>query len=1366
MERFTKSLIYFVFSFLPSYGISQTAGFTTPDTVCVSQPVNITNISSASSYYWNFCVADILNTPPVGVNLGNVGGVVSWPVFSDFVEYNGNFYVFVVNHFGASFGVARLDFGNSLLNTPTGIDFGNFNNILRRRLEGIQIVNEGGKWYAFVVGGDPDGGDVPQLARIDFGSDIANPNPTATDLGNIGGMYQPLDLYMFKENGVWHGFTVNKNGSLTRFEFANGLENVPATQNYPLGLNYPTGVNVINENGDFFVFVTVADDNSIARLDFGNSLLNTPVVNNLGNPGNALFASRDITILRFCDAIVGFAVNSPGNSNLVRLNFHNDIKGVPDAISLGTMNGNLSFPHSLSRLFRVGDNVYSFITNVDNRTITRIQFPSCTNASLSSFNGQSPPPIKYNAPGVYNINLTIDDGLPTQSSFCRQVVVVPEPVHTPRQTIVLPPGGSVKIGTSNPSSTYQWFPSGPNSDSITVTSEGLYIVETSGYGCANIDSFKIVLSTADFSYEQNPCDPLNITFKNETPGSTAIDWDFGNGANAPGNNSPATQYPSLGNYDVTLTVINSNGINESITKSIAVDVQNDSLITTNDTTICAGSSIQLNAVNALNYCWTPSSTLSATNIANPIATPVATTTYYLNSSVVGNNLIVNGNFSSGNTGFTTGYSNATINTTEGEYYIGSNPGAWNPNFLSVCLDHSGTGNMMLVNGNPVPDINIWSQTVTVTPNTNYAFSTWIQSLFKDNPAQLMFSINNTPIGNMITAGLPVCNWSQFYTTWNSGNNTTAVISIINKNTIVWGNDFALDDISFAPVTVKRDSVIITVEEPAIKTVKDTTICEGANVQLDATTGFASYTWSPAAGLSDQKIVNPIATPVVTTNYIVAGKTVNGCDASDTVNIAVKKAPDFITNNDTLICGPGQVNLSAAGDAVSYSWSPGKGLSDSTASNPLTEVLSTTQFVVTGKSVDNCFRSDTVEVVVSIPVDIQARADTTICEGVELQLYTVGDAATFSWSPSSSLSDPSSESPVAQPLYTTEYVITASNPDGCTDKDTVLVTVKLLPVVSITNDTLVYPKVKVQLNASGGSSYSWGPSATLSDPFIANPIAAPDKKTTYVVGVSDIATGCTNIDSVVITLRPYPVFSAIADTAVCKGTDILMYADGGDSYQWSPAVSLANPFSAATVAQPLSSTVYSVYMMENTCHFDTTIDVHITVNPVPEVIAQRSNDINCVVTSARLSAVGANSYQWSPAVHLDNAFKSDPVASIDTTTLFKVVGKNSFGCTGEDTVTVKVTKEGNPLYLVPNTFTPNGDGINDCFGVRKWENIQLEELSVYNRWGEQVFYSTNPMDCWDGTYKGIAQPSGTFIYIIRAKSFCGVINRKGLITLIR
>ncbi|MBX3256853.1 MAG: gliding motility-associated C-terminal domain-containing protein [Chitinophagaceae bacterium] len=1365
MEKLTKFLAYLIFSFLPSYGIGQTAGFTTPDTVCISQPVNITNISSASSYYWNFCVADILHTSPVGENLGNVGGVISWPVFSDFVEYNGNFYVFVVNHFGASFGIARLDFGNSLLNTPTGVDLGNFNNILRERLEGIQIINEGGNWYAFIVGGDPDEGNVPQLVRIDFGTNIANPNPIATDLGNIGGMYQPLDLYMFKENGLWHGFTVNKNGSLTRFEFANGLENVPNTQNYPLGLNYPTGVNVINENGDFFVFVTVHNSNSIARLDFGNSLLNTPIVNNLGNPSNVIYKPRDITILRFCDAIVGFVVNSPGNSDLIRLDFHNNLEGVPDGISLGNMNGDLSFPHSLSRLFRVDSNVYTFITNVDNKTITRVQFPGCTNSSIPSSTLPVPPPIFYDAPGVYNINLTIDDGLPTQSSFCRQVVVVPEPVHTPLQTILLSPGGSVKIGTGNISGGYQWNATNENTDSITVDQEGLYFVETTGYGCHNVDSFRIVFTTADFSFQQDPCNPLSITFKNETPGSTVIDWDFGNGQHAPGNPNPPISYNSFNNYDVTLYITNASGYNESVTKSIAVEVQTDSLIITRDTTICEGMGIQLNAIGALSYCWTPAQSLSATDIANPVATPATTTTYYLNSLVVGSNIITNGNFSAGNTGFTSEYNYASANITEGQYFVGTNPQAWNVNFKSSCTGHTGSGNMMMVNGMPTADAKVWSQTVAVIPNTNYAFSTWIQSLFNDNPAQLMFSINGITIGNTITASLPVCNWTEFYATWNSGNSTTAVISIVNKNTIVWGNDFALDDISFAPVTIKRDSVIITVEKPVITARADTTICEGITVQLNVTGTADSYQWSPATGLSETSVANPLATPAATTAYIVTGTTLYGCEAKDTVVIIVNPAPEVRSVNDTLLCGPGSVTLTTTGNAVSHVWSPADGLSNVHIASPVASPPVTTQYIVTVMSGEGCSANDTVNITVSDAVVINVSNDTLICEGSSAQLQASGNANFYSWTPVAGLSDPSIANPVAKPLAATQYILEASTIEGCVGKDTVNIAVNPAPVISLTDNTIICPNTSIRLLATGGLSYQWHTSSTLSAHDIPDPYASPSLSTTYIVDVTD-GNNCTSTDSVTIVVRNYPVFTASADTTICEGAGATLFAGGGDVYQWMPATGLNDPLSASPIAAPAASTQYSVYISENTCGIDTTINIGVNVSPTPQVTARKSNDINCVDRASQLTVTGASSYTWSPALHLDNAQRSNPVAILDTTTLFTVKGVNEHGCSATDTITVKVTAEGNPLFLLPNVFTPNNDGINDCFGLSKWGIIQLQEFSIYNRWGEKVFSTSNPNVCWNGIYKGIEQQSGTFVYVVRARTFCGAIDRKGTITLIR
>ncbi len=285
---------------------------------------------------------------------------------------------------------------------------------------------------------------------------------------------------------------------------------------------------------------------------------------------------------------------------------------------------------------------------------------------------------------------------------------------------------------------------------------------------------------------------------------------------------------------------------DTIRKTISINVLWDNVILTPDTTICYGSVKQLRTVPSLSFCWTPVTYLDNPNLPNPTTSATQDITYYFTAEVTGANIITNGNFSAGNSGFTSQYNFVNNNTTEGQYFVGANPASWNTS-LSTCKDHSsGNGNMLLVNGAPVPNVTVWKQTVNVTPNTNYAFSTWIQALFTPNPAQLQFSINGKDIGPLITASLPTCTWTQFYTTWNSGDSTKAVISIVNKNTQVQGNDFALDDISFAPVFIKRDSVKIKVERPVVLANADTTICKGRTVQLNAT-GAQSYVWSPATG---------------------------------------------------------------------------------------------------------------------------------------------------------------------------------------------------------------------------------------------------------------------------------------------------------------------------------------------------------------------------------------------------------------------------------------------------------------------------------------------------------------------------------------
>jgi len=162
----------------------------------------------------------------------------------------------------------------------------------------------------------------------------------------------------------------------------------------------------------------------------------------------------------------------------------------------------------------------------------------------------------------------------------------------------------------------------------------------------------------------------------------------------------------------------------------------------------------------------------------------------------GQSLIVNGDFELGNTGFSTGYTFSPGNLfPEGAYDVATNPQADNSLF-SPCGDHTtGTGNMMIVNGAVQPNVIVWSETVTVLPNRTYDFSGWATSVFPTSPAHLQFLVNNAPIGELQLSS-NTCQWQPFTTSWFSGASTTATLSIIDLNTDSFGNDFALDDLSF------------------------------------------------------------------------------------------------------------------------------------------------------------------------------------------------------------------------------------------------------------------------------------------------------------------------------------------------------------------------------------------------------------------------------------------------------------------------------------------------------------------------------------------------------------------------------------------
>ena len=161
--------------------------------------------------------------------------------------------------------------------------------------------------------------------------------------------------------------------------------------------------------------------------------------------------------------------------------------------------------------------------------------------------------------------------------------------------------------------------------------------------------------------------------------------------------------------------------------------------------------------------------------------------------------VVNGDFESGNSNFSSSYTYSPGDlSADRTYTVDINPQASQPLFSS-CGDHTtGSGNMMVVNGAQNPNVVIWSQTVAVSPNQTYDFSVWATSVFVTSlsaPAQLQFLINGSAVGELQLLG-DACQWQPFTASWASGVNTTATLSIIDLNTAPFGNDFALDDVSF------------------------------------------------------------------------------------------------------------------------------------------------------------------------------------------------------------------------------------------------------------------------------------------------------------------------------------------------------------------------------------------------------------------------------------------------------------------------------------------------------------------------------------------------------------------------------------------
>ncbi len=307
--------------------------------------------------------------------------------------------------------------------------------------------------------------------------------------------------------------------------------------------------------------------------------------------------------------------------------------------------------------------------------------------------------------------------------------------------------------------------------------------------------------------------------------------------------------------------------------------------------------------------------------------------------------------------------------------------------------------------------------------------------------------------------------------------------------------------------------------------------------------------------------------------------------------------------------------------------------------------------------------------VAVNVTVSAGPDATICAGGNTQLAATGNGTTYSWSPTTGLSNPNIANPIASPTQTTTYTVTAVT-NGVSATDQVVVTVNPVPNANAGADVAFCAGGSVNLQATSsltGSNFQWSPTTGLSNALASNPTASPAATTTYTVTVSK--NGCTSTDQVVVSVTPLPAVNAGNDVGLCPGSSVGLAATGAGTFSWSPATGLSNAGVSNPVASPSVTTTYTVTLTSSGCSASDQLVV--TVAPIT---ANAGLDVTiCPGGTAVLNATtsaGQATYSWSPSTGLSATNVANPTAFPTSNTTY-VVTVTSGSCVATDTLVVTV-----------------------------------------------------------------------------------------------
>jgi gliding motility-associated-like protein len=851
-------------------------------------------------------------------------------------------------------------------------------------------------------------------------------------------------------------------------------------------------------------------------------------------------------------------------------------------------------------------------------------FTTYTWSGPSSFASSSQNPTQGSATtangGVYTVSVTNTNGCVNSSTTNVIVNPTPTPVIGSNSPVCI--NSSINL-TASGGTSYSW--SGPNGftsaaqnptiASVTAINAGVYSCTVTSLSCPAVGTVNVIVTTPTTAATNTGPYCVAQTIQLNAAAATSYTWT-GPGGFTSNSQNPTTSaiIGTGGTYSLLVTI-------GSCTAASTTSVTVYTLPTptaSNTGPYCPGNTIQLNVGAFSTYTWTGTASF-ASNAQNPIqgsATTANGGVYTVSvtdvngcSNTSTTNVVVNPTPTPVIGSNSPVCLNNSINLTAsgGTTYSWSGPNgfisaAQNPTIPSATAIHAGIYSCTITSLNcpAIGTVNVIVTTPTTTA-TNTGPYCVAQTIQLNTSAATSYTWSG-PAGFSSNLQNPT---------------TTALIGTSGTYNLL---------VTIGTCTAAATTSVTVYTLPTPTAVNTGPYCPGNTIQLNVG-AFSTYTWTgPSSFASNSQ--NPTQGSAAAANagvYTVAVTDINGCTNTSTTNVIVNPNPIPIAGSNNPVCINTDINLTASG-GTSYSWSGPNGFT-SAVQNPT--VVSATPvnagiYTVTVTAL-SCTATGTVNVTVTTPTTSASNTG-PYCDGATIQLNAVA-ATSYTWTGpggfSSSLQNPTL---TATAGATGVYNLLVSV-GTCTASSSTPVTVNALPVPLPANTGAYCPGNTIQLNVSAYNTYTWsGPSSFASN--LQNP--SQGNSTTanggiYTVSVTDV-NGCIGSGTTNVVVNPSPVPTATNNGPVCGGSQLVLNAGGGTTYQWSGpngfSSAVQNPSIAPTTT--LEAGIYTVTVTLTSCTAVATTTVIVTT---PTSSATNTGPY-CANTTIQLNASAGSSYAWA------------------------------------------------------------------------------------------------------------------------------------------